>query len=154
MFGAAEDARRVQRLLGEIPRELRAENRLGLAFARALMRHGAHDLAEQDIRRRLTAEWDSELAGAYGELEPRDVPAAIRHAEGWLAEHPDDGSLLLALGRLCRKAQLWGKARSYLETGLSFRESRQGWLELAELLEELDEKEAADEAYRKGSRHW
>ena len=152
LLGAAEDARRVQRLLAEVPRELRAENRLRLAFARALMRHGAHDLAEQDIRRRLTAEWNSELAGAYGELKPRDIPAAIRHAEGWLAEHPEDGSLLLALGRLCRKAQLWGKARSYLETGLSLLESRQGWLELAELLEVLDEKAAADDAYRKGSR--
>ena len=153
LLGAAEDARRVQRLLGEVPRELRTENRLGLAFAQALMRHGAHDLAEQDLRRRLTVEWDSVLAGAYGELKPRDIPAAIRHAESWLADHPDDGSLLLALGRLCRKAQLWGKARSYLETGLSLRESRRGWLELAELLDELDEKAAADEAYRNGSRH-
>ena len=153
LLGGAEDARRVQRLLGEVPRELRAENRLGLAFARALMRHGAHDLAEQDIRRRLTAEWNSELAGAYGELKPRDIAAAIGHAESWLADHPDDGSLLLALGRLCRKAQLWGKARSYLETGLSLRESRRGWIELAELLDELDEKAAADDAYRKGSRH-
>ena len=152
LLSDAEDARRVQRLLGEVPRELRSGDRLGLAYARALMRHEAHELAEQDIRRRLKDEWNSQLAGAYGELESRDIPAAIRHAESWLADHPEDGSLLLALGRLCRRAKLWGKARSYLETGLSFGESRQGWLELAELLEELDEKDAADEAYRKGLR--
>ena len=59
---------------------------------------------------------------------------------------------MLALGRLCRKAKLWGKARSYLETSLGIEESRVGWLELAGMLDELDEKEAADDAYRKGLR--
>ena len=152
LLGEAEDARRVQRLWGEIPRDLRGNERLALAHARALMRNGAHELAEQGLRHRLGAQWNSELAGAYGELELRDVPAAIRHAESWLAENPKDGSLLLALGRLCRKAKLWGKARSYIEASLGLEESRGGWLELAEMLEELDDREAADEAYRKGLR--
>ena len=152
LLAAAEDARSVQRVWGEVPKELRSAERLVLAHARALIGHGAHDLAEQDLRRRLASAWSSELAAAYGEVEPRDIPAAIRHAESWLAEHPQDAALLLALGRLCRKARLWGKARSYLESGLSISESRQGWLELAEMLEELNEKDAADEAFRKGLR--
>ncbi len=152
LLGAAEDARGVQQIWGEVPRELRSSERLVLAHARALMRCGAHDLAEQNIRRHLRSNWSSELAAAYGEVEPRDIPAAIRHAESWLAEHPQDGALLLALGRLCRRAKLWGKARSYLESGLSLKESRRAWLELAELLEELNEKEAANEAFRKGLR--
>ena len=150
LFGDAEDVRRVQRLWGEIPKDLRTNESLALARARALMRNGAHELAEQNLRRRLGAQWSSDLAGAYGELELRDLPAAIRHAEGWLAEHPQDGALLLALGRLCRRAKLWGKARSYLESALGLAESRAAWLELAELLDELNEKEEADKAYRKG----
>ncbi len=152
LLAEADDARRVQRLWGELPRDLRANQNLALAYAHALMGNGAHELAEQDLRRRLGAQWSSELAAAYGELELRDVPAAIRHAESWLAENPEDGALLLALGRLCRKAKLWGKARSYLETSLGIEESRVGWLELAGMLDELDEKEAADDAYRKGLR--
>ena len=152
LLAQAEDARRVQRLWGEIPRDLRSNERLVLAYARALMRHGAHDMAEQHLRRRLDQQWSAELASAYGEIAPRDIPAAIRQAEGWLAEHPGDAALVLALGRLCRKAKLWGKARSYLETSLGLSESRQGWLELAEMLDELEEKEAADDAYRKGLR--
>ena len=142
----------MQRLWGEIPRDLRGNDKLALAHARALMRNGAHELAEQGLRRRLDAQWNSELAVAYGELEVRDIPAAIRHAERWLAENPQDAALLLALGRLCRKAKLWGKARSYIETSLGLEESRGGWRELAEMLEELDDGEAAGEAYRKGLR--
>ena len=152
LLDASEDARKAQRFWGEIPRELRSDERLTVAHARALMRHGAHDLAEQHLRRRLKSSWSSPTAAAYGEVQPRDIPAAIRHAEGWLAEHPDDASLLLSLGRLCRKAKLWGKARSYLESALRAEASAEGWRELAELLEELNETQAADEAFRKGLR--
>ena len=152
LLADAGDARRVQRLWAEIPRQLRSNEALALAYARALMRNGAHESAERDLRRRLDTQWSRELADAYGELELRDIPAAIRQAESWLGENPHDSALLLALGRLCRKAQLWGKARSYLETSLGLEESRGGWLELAEMLEELDDREAADEAYRKGLR--
>ncbi|MCY4165248.1 MAG: hypothetical protein OXF03_03770 [Gammaproteobacteria bacterium] len=152
LLGEADGARRVQRLWGEMPRDLRGNDKLALAHARALMRNGAHELAEQGLRRHLDEQWNSELAAAYGALELRDIPAAIRHAESWLAEHPQDPALLLALGRLCRKAKLWGKARSYIETSLGIEESRGGWLELAEMLEALDDKEGADAAYRKGLR--
>jgi len=152
LLDASGDARGAQRLWSEVPKALRCEERLTVAHARALIRHGAHDLAEQHLRRQLNASWSTRAAAAYGEVQPRDIPAAIRHAEGWLADHPDDASLLLALGRLCRKAKLWGKARSYLESALAVEASAGGWLELAELLEELDEKQAADEAFRKGLR--
>lgn len=150
LLAEADNARRVQRLWGEIPRQLRSNEALALAYVRALMRNGAHESAERDLRRRLDAQWSGELAAAYGELELRDIPAAIRQAESWLADNPDDSALLLALGRLCRKAKLWGKARSYLETALGLEESGGGWLELAGMLEELGEAEAAASAYRKG----
>lgn len=152
LLGASADTREARRYWGQAPRELRSSERLALAYAWALMRHGAHGLAEQHIRRQLESAWSSQMACAYGEAQPRDVPAAIRHAESWLADHPDDACLLLSLGRLCRKASLWGKARSYLESALGIEETVPGWLELAELLDELDEKQAADEAFRKGLR--
>ena len=150
LLGGSADTREARRFWGEVPRELRSDERLAVAYARALMRHGAHDLAEQHIRRQLKSSWSSRVAAAYGEVRPHDIPAAIRHAESWLDENPGDHALLLSLGRLCRNARLWGKARSYLEAALSIKDSARGWLELADLLEELDEKQAADEAFRKG----
>ena len=69
--------------------------------------------------------------------------ARIQQAEAWLEQHPSDPNLLLALGRLCRRQQLWGKARSYLEASLSVWASAIAHIELARLLTALEESEAA-----------
>ena len=81
--------------------------------------------------------------------ENGDVVARIAHAEKWLADHPRDGALLLALGRLCRQKQLWGKAQSYLEASLAVEPTPEAHLELASLLEtELEKSGVAERHYR------
>ena len=96
----------------------------------------------------LDEQWDSSLVEAYGECEGGDVLARIAHAEKWLATHPRDAKLLLTLGRLCRRRQLWGKAQSYLEASLAVDASRAAHLELAGLLDSLDKPGEADRHYR------
>jgi hypothetical protein len=61
----------------------------------------------------------SELAGLYAECRGGDTLGRIARAEKWLEKHPEDARLLLALGRLCREQQLWGKAQSYFEASLA-----------------------------------
>jgi HemY protein len=51
----------------------------------------------------------------YAEVPSEKPLAQIERAEDWLREHPDDASLLLALGKLCAAEKLWGKAQSYIE---------------------------------------
>ena len=80
-----------------------------------------------------------------------DVLARIAHAEKWLAQHPRDAQLLFALGRLCRRKQLWGKAQSYLEASLSIRPMRHTHLELASLFDELGRTEEANRHYRQAA---
>jgi HemY protein len=59
--------------------------------------------------------------------------------------------LLLSLGRLCRAQKLWGKARSFLEASLATLPTHAGHLELACLLEELDELPLAQHHYREAA---
>ena len=49
-----------------------------------------------------------------------EASARIERAERWLLERERDPGLLAALGRLCAQAELWGKAKSFLEASLSF----------------------------------
>jgi HemY protein len=67
----------------------------------------------------------------------------IERAESWLREHRADGALLLALGRLCARQELWGKAQSYLEAAISVEPTYAGHLELARLHEKLGNADAA-----------
>ena len=75
----------------------------------------------------------------------------IAQAEKWLEHHPRDGALLLTLGRLCRQQQLWGKARSYLEAALAVAPSRAAHVELAQLLDQLEESALAIRHYREAA---
>src|SRR5690606_15650417 len=104
------------------------------SYARAAMRVGSADQAEAVLRRALKSTWAPALVAAYGRLDTSNPAAQLAHAEKWLNERPEDPELLLACGRLCLKTQLWGKARSYLETSLAIRPSPETWQIYGELL--------------------
>jgi HemY protein len=54
------------------------------------------------------------------------------------------------LGRLCLYNQLWGKARSYLQTSIAILPAPETYMELGKLHEQLGSTEAALEWYRQG----
>ena len=126
--------------------------RVVLAAARALVGQGAEVEAQKLIESVLDAvdneEWQPELVAIYGRLTHSEQTARIAKAEGWLRLHPDDARLLKALGRMCIRQRLWGKAQSYLEASLSVEPSQQGHLELARLFDQLDRAEEANKHYR------
>ncbi|MDP2822053.1 MAG: heme biosynthesis HemY N-terminal domain-containing protein [Sulfuritalea sp.] len=148
-----EDPAGLMRYWRELDDGDRAEPSLALETARALMAAGDCREAQRVIEDALDERWDAGLVLAYGECgatgEPvGDVLGRIAQAEKWLQSVPRDGALLLTLGRLCRRQQLWGKARSYLEAALAIAPSRVAHVELAQLLDQLEESALAARHYR------
>ena len=86
----------------------------------------------------------------YASVEGKNADKQLKRAEAWLDAHPDDPDLLLTTGRLCLRSELWGKARSYLETVIAMRPTPEAYQELGRLLSRLGEGDAAAEAYRTG----
>lgn len=146
----ALDERGLGALWDEIPKVLRREPRLVLARARALARCGAVAAAEADIRRALRDTWDPALVRYYGELQVPELSQHLKNAEAWLRERPEDPDLLLTTGRLSFRNQLWGKARSYLETSLAIRPAAETCEALGQLLQRIGEREAAARAFERG----
>lgn len=131
----------------------RAQPSLALETARALAAARDCRVAQRVIEDALEENWDPSLVLAYGECgQPGeaagDIVGRIAQAEKWLQRMPRDGALLLTLGRLCRQQQLWGKARSYLEAALAISPSRAAHVELAQLLDQLEESALAVRHYR------
>lgn len=126
--------------------------RVSLAAAKALTVLNAEGEAQKLIEATLDKAdgdaWQSELAAIYGRLSGGEQTARIAKAEGWLHNHPGDAVLLLALGRMCQRQRLWGKAQSYLEASLSVRATQEAHLALARLLDELDKADEANKHYR------
>jgi len=151
--GLCDDPVGLMRYWRELDDGDRAEAALALETARALAAAGDCREAQRVIEDALDENWDPSLVLAYGECGEAgeaagDVLGRIAQAEKWLQGMPRDGTLLLTLGRLCRQQQLWGKARSYLEAALAIAPTRAAHVELAQLLDQLEESALAIRHYR------
>jgi HemY protein len=146
----AGDAAALEGAWKGLGRKLRQRAELVESYARSAKRLGAADQAETVLRKTLKSAWSPGLVSLYGRLETGDPSAQLATLEKWLAQRPEDAELLLACGRLCLKNELWGKARSYLETSLAIRPLPETWHIYGELLVRLGESGAASEAFRKG----
>lgn len=142
------DAGALADYFNSIPRSDRRSPRLAAEVARLLIVAGDCLNAQRIIENVLDEEWDSSLLAVYAECQGGDVLGRIAQAEDWLKRQPRDAQLLLALGRLCRKQQLWGKAQSYLEASLSLQATRAVHVELAQLFEHLERQEDANRHFR------
>jgi len=149
---SADDLNRVKidQYWQELPRGLRKEMSLIRARVTALIACGEIAPADAEIRKALKAGWDDELVNLYGQIRLADSDEQLRQVESWLNKRPEDPVLLLTAGRACMRNQLWGKARSYLESSLAIRSTPAAYNELGQLMLQMDEPRAATTAFAKG----
>ena len=146
----ARDERRLGIAWADVPRNLRSHPQILGDYAGYLQEAGQDQAAEKLLREALNKQWDTGLVETYGLLDSPEPGKQLSTMEKFLADHPDDPTLLLTLGRLSLRAQLWGKARGYLEACISRNGPPQAYRELGQLLERMHESERAIEVYRRG----
>lgn len=147
---SAADGNALQETWKTVPKELKADIDIVDSWFGNLIRTGLHEKAEREISAELKRSWRQPLVRHYGLVEGADAARQLKQAESWLKKHGDDPELLLATARLCLRNELWGKARSYLETVISIRPTPDAFQEYGRLLNRLGESEAAADAYREG----
>ncbi|WP_144821299.1 heme biosynthesis HemY N-terminal domain-containing protein [Marinobacter piscensis] len=152
---AAEDIRRDQndnpnttlepltRLWDELPGFLRKDEATIENYARLLADLGDEAQTETLLRKVLHNHWSDHLVNLYGRIEGREPDEQLLTAEQWLKDRPNNAELLLALGRLSLRNQLWGKAREYFEASLKLRRSREALAELSRLCAHMGDEETS-----------
>jgi len=152
-YAEQHQADKLQALWKKLPSAIRSQDEATSLFAKALHKANADTQCAQFIQNTLTKSWNDELADLYGRIEHANLNTAIQQAEKWLAQQPDNPTPLLLLARLHQQQRLWGVAKSYYEASLNQSPNTAGYLELAELLETIGEKENAELVYRTGLRY-
>jgi HemY protein len=150
------DAESIRRAWAGVPAADRLVPYVAARAAGAFNARGLHDEARAIAEEALKANWDDRVVRAYREAAgPAGSPtllAQIEHCETWLKERPQDAELALALGSLCLKQKLWGKAQRYLEQALSDATEaamvREAHLKLAQMHEALGQEQEAANHYR------
>lgn len=107
--------------------------------------------AEQLLVKSLDQQWHDGLIETYGELSAKDSTNQLKQAEKWLADYGENENLLLALGRICIRAKLWGKAQGYLEASIGVNATPAACFALGELFSQnLQQQDKSTDYYKKG----
>lgn len=146
----AADAEALATAWKAVTKELRDNPELVETYYASMVRVGLHAQAEKEIAATLKRRWIGPLVRVFGTVDSENPLKQLKRAEGWLSDHPDDADLLLTAARLCLKNELWGKARSYLETVIALSPTPEAYQEYGRLLNRLGEGDAAADAYRAG----
>ncbi|MEH6617258.1 MAG: heme biosynthesis HemY N-terminal domain-containing protein [Porticoccus sp.] len=148
--GKSDDTKALIQLWQEMPSAIRADKQVLLSYISSLHQLGESNLAESLLRKSLKTNWDDALVRLYGLVGGDDPQKQLIIGEAWLRERPNDPELMLALGRLSQRNQLWGKARDYLESSLALRAQPDAYAELARLMVQLGEHEKSAQYYQQG----
>ncbi|HVF65955.1 MAG TPA: heme biosynthesis HemY N-terminal domain-containing protein [Casimicrobiaceae bacterium] len=114
------------------------------AAARSFVAHGMDREAAEICARSLERHWDGRVALRYAECRVPDATRQLERAESWLDDHRGDALLLRALGRLCERRELWGKAETYYEASLALEDSWRTRIALGEMLARIGRRDAAN----------
>jgi HemY protein len=133
----------LEKAWSDLPRSVRKLPQSIVTYARSAMACQDHPSAERVLRELIDETGDGAAIRLYGDLALPDPLVPLDRAEAWLRKRPEDPDLLATCAKLSLRAELFGKARSYLEASLARRPTAENSLILADLLEDLGEHAAA-----------
>ena len=147
----AQDSAALGAYWKQLPAEMRVDPAVAAVAARYQLALGGNAEAQAIIEQALEREWNPSLVALYAEAAGPNALPQIERAEKWLREHARDPALLLALGKLCMRQELWGKAQSYIEASLALEPTHDGHMTLAALMERIGKPQEAVLHFRRSA---
>jgi HemY protein len=147
----SQDTEKLTAYWKQLPSEMRNDPIVAATAARYHLALGNTAPAQGIIEQALEREWNPALVALYGEAAGDDALPQIERAEKWLRSHARDPALLLALGKLCMRQGLWGKAQSYIEASIALEPTHDGHMTLAALMERIGKHQEAVLHFRKSA---
>lgn len=135
----------------QLPSDMRNDPIVAATAARHHLALGNPAPAQAILEQALERDWNTALVALYGEAAGDDALPQIERAEKWLRAHARDPALLLALGKLCMRQGLWGKAQSYIEASIALEPTHDGHMTLAALMEKIGKPQEAVLHFRKSA---
>ncbi len=130
-----------------LPKPVRLSPKLSHWYVKFLQQQSEFQQAERHLRQSLDQHWQHDNLYLYSELEG-DAKAQLEQATGWLKQHSEDPDLLIALGQLAARNQLWHKAQDYFENSLKLSAKPLAWQNLAELYTRMGEHNKAASCFK------
>lgn len=141
----------IQTLWQNMPRQMRKNPEVVYAYVQQLNRFpNTQDEIAEIIRKTMKNGWSAKLVDFYSELTFQDIKKQFVIVGAWVRLYGERKELLFLQGKLCKQAQLWGKAKDYFTKCLAEGPNREATLEYGSLLELLEKKDEALAVYKEG----
>jgi HemY protein len=147
----AQDAGALAAYWKQLPGELRVDPAIAATAARFHLALGGTSEAQAIVEAALEKGWDAGLVALYADCAGTTALPLIERGEKWLRANARDPALLLTLGKLCMRQELWGKAQSYIEASLALEPTHEGHMTLAALMETLGKPQEAVRHFRRSA---
>jgi HemY protein len=144
LLALRQDAAGLRAYWNRLPDAERQKPKVARAGATSFLMLGGDREAAEIIVRCLDRVWDSELTTLYAQCRTPEPTRQLETAEHWLLQHSQDGTLLYALGKLCERESLWGKAQTYYEASLALDDHWRVHVALGEMQARLGREESAN----------
>ena len=141
-------AKQAQAAWKSVPKALKEDEALVLAYVDVLARHDANAEAEAVLRRGIKGRWRDAWARRYGTVDG-EAEGMLATARGWLKERPNNADLLLTLGRLAKRCGDASGAKGYLQASVDSQPSADALRELGALNEAQGDAAAAAGYFRR-----
>ena len=139
-----EPLTQLNKLWKKAPAKYREDEKVVKHFSELLLQLDAKANAAKAIESAVSKCWSENLVRRYGELDFGVSPQQLTIAEGWLKARPTDANLMLCLGRISMRNELWGKAKEYYKASIKISPTAEAYGELSRLLKDLGEVEASE----------
>ena len=146
----AQNINELNQAWSDIPKTQKNAAVLMCCYAEQQLQLGSIQQAELWLRKAIKSDFNEALINLYGQTPSEDASAQLQHAEKWLNAHPDNSTVLLALGRIAQRNELWGKAKDYFQQSITVQPSSAAYAELARLLAHLGEHQASTKLFQEG----
>ena len=144
------DVKLLEQVWKEMPTRLRKKPQILTIYVKGLLQYQQSIRAITVLEKALRKQWQDDFIELYGLTHAQDLAKQLRQLEKWLKQHGESAVLLLALGRIAKANQLWGKARYYLQRSIDLQPTPAAHYEYGTLLEQLGETNTALTVFRQG----
>lgn len=153
LIAATTNTQALYSLWQTVPKANKQDRILEYRYIQQLLNLGDDKTAEPILRKLLKKHYDDDLINLFAHTKTDDAAVQLQYAERWLDHKGNNPALLLALGRIALRCELWGKAREYFEKSLKLKPSPEAYAELARLLGNLGEHQTSNALFQQGLLH-
>jgi HemY protein len=147
-LASAADGPALNKLWLEVRSQVDIRARLAGGFAQRFEEVGNFNAARQIYKDEIDQSFNAAFVRRYIALEGQALAEKLSVVELWQKQYGNDPDLLLAIGDLCRKEKLWGKAQLFLEQAVAQKPTAAAHFSLGQMFDSLNNPDQANTHFR------